>query len=78
MSKDDRKPAARTEAALRKERQAAALRENLRRRKARERVREAPPAKSDGSGTRQAFGTKVTKIAVSARFGLDSDSISLY
>jgi len=38
---------AQSEAALRRERQAAALRENLRRRKARERGRDDPPAKPD-------------------------------
>ena len=58
MAEDEQKPAgprvapaARTEAALRKERQAAALRDNLRRRKARERALDEPPAKPDRSGT---------------------------
>ena len=40
-------PTAQSEATLRRERQAAALRENLRRRKARERGRGDPPAKPD-------------------------------
>jgi hypothetical protein len=42
-------PAAQTEAALRRERQAAALRENLRRRKARERSRSPRPSQRDES-----------------------------
>lgn len=45
-------PAAQSEAAQRRHRQAAALRENLRRRKARERGRDDAPAKPEGgSGT---------------------------